>query len=100
MSGDDYYRAQDIQPLLDTFGVPVVMGEVTAKGIFNDPSEKLLADTFPHISGASGTVLVKTGTFPLATGAAIMVNDRDYVIADFAKEQDGAVTRAVLVDHL
>lgn len=85
------FGASDVQAMLDTFGVPVVLGAVTAKGIFDNPEAVL--EGSPDMAAARPTVLVKTGTFPaLATGADLTVDGEAFKVAGFHRVEDGATT--------
>lgn len=103
-----YFGASDIQPLLDTFGVPVTVGAVTAKGIVDEEDADELADSFPRgipprpegVIGKSRIVRVKTGTFTITEGGDITVDGVAYKVHGHYQEGDGAVTRVRVVKIL
>ncbi len=91
------YGASDIQPGLDESGVPVTVGEVTARGYQDQVDEEMLRSEWAHLRGRITTVLVKTGVFALAEAADIQVDGVDYKIHDFAQIDDGGMVRITCV---
>lgn len=83
----------DLGTFVADFGVPVVFGGVTAKGIFDTPIKTGIADEgFGGVSMSRPTIKLAYNTFspmPAPTNA-ITVNGVNYTIADEAADDDGA----------
>lgn len=91
---DTYFRAEDIQPMLDGFGIPATVGGVTARGIRDTQDEAVAAAEDGSFIGRVVTLIVKTGTFPgLAEGVAITVEGTAYTVRQQWLIEDGALTR-------
>lgn len=89
-----YFGDADVQLMLDTFGVPVVVGVVTARGVVDLVDEEMLRSTFPALQGKTCVVRVRTNTFAglLLPKAAITVEGIAYKIHAALQEGDGALT--------
>lgn len=95
-----FFGDADIQPILDTLGVPVTVGVVTAKGLRDQPDEERLRGEGAFVRDRVTTVLVRTKTFEgvLARNVTITVESVAYKIGDMEQEGlDGAVTRILCV---
>jgi hypothetical protein len=60
------YRKQDIQPMLDEFGVPVTIGGVTAKCIINDSDEEIASGANALLIGRAIIARADRDAFPAA----------------------------------
>ena len=96
-----YYGASDIQPMLDEFGVPVVFGGVTAKGIIETPDQRLFSTSAGgQIMGSVLMLIVQTETFPGIAQAhgqqPIEADGVNYKIIAAQKVDDGALTHVFI----
>ncbi len=94
-----FFGPSDLDVLLADFGVPVVVGAVTAKGIVDAPDEEMLAGEFAGLVGRVTVVLVKTDAFSavLSRGATITVDGAALKVHSYIRIDDGAYTRVVCV---
>lgn len=91
---DTFFGGGDIQPMLDTVGVSVTIGAVTAKGVRDIEDEAVAVAEDGSYYGRLVTVIVKTGTFPaLIEGVAATVEGTAYTVKQQHMIGDGALTR-------
>lgn len=92
-----YFGDADIDTMLETFGVPVVLGSTTVNGIRDIADEELYrGDTVGVMSSKGISVTVKTGALPgLAEGASITVEAVSYRVMRVFQINDGALTQAL-----
>lgn len=81
----------DIQPMLDAFGVPVVVGAASGNGIKNERDGEVLKGDGSSLGVRIVSVRVKTATFLAVTslGAAITVDGEALKVINFARLDDG-----------
>jgi hypothetical protein len=92
-----FFGASDIDALLSDTGVVVVVGAVVSRGLEDAPDEDMLGQTSPGLVGLVRVVIVKTGTFALASRGDITVDGVAYKIHKFERLDDGALTRVTCV---
>lgn len=69
------YKADDVQLMLDEFGVPVTIGGVTAKCIVKDSDEEIASSSNSALVGRAIVLKAARDTFPAAAqGAAATVD--------------------------
>ncbi len=69
------YKADDIQLMLDEFGVPVTIGGVTAKCIVRDSDEEIASSVNSVLVGRAIVLKAARDTFPAAAqGVAATVD--------------------------
>lgn len=91
---DTYFAGGDLQPMLDTLGIPVTVGTTTAKGIRDIADEAVASAEDGSVYGRLVTLIVKTGTFAgLVSGAAIAVEGANYTVKQVQLVDDGSLTR-------
>jgi len=91
-----FFGDADLDAMLGTdFGVPVVMGSITVKGIVDQFHDEVGgSDQGPQLVTRRVTVRVKTGDLPaLAAGASITVDGTAMKVLQALEENDGAITR-------
>jgi hypothetical protein len=89
----------DAQAVIDTYGVSVTIGGVTAKGLLRISDEPLaMSDQAGKLMATQATVLALTATFisVLAQGIAAIVDGVSYKVVDFVRESSGFITRIYL----
>lgn len=92
------YGAQDLQPMLTEFGVPVsrIVGgvETVTCGILDTTDEDLLTGEAAGFAGKVNVVVVETGTVPeLAEGVTVYVDGVEHTVLSTRQQDDGALTR-------
>ena len=70
-----FFRAQDTQPMLDDFGVPVTIAGVTAKCIIRDSDEEVAASASSVLVGRAIVADAVLATFPGAVEGAAATAD-------------------------
>lgn len=94
MAPDTYFGAGDLQPMLDTVGVSVTVGAVTAKCVRDVVDEAIATSADGSLVGRMVTLIAKTGTFPtLAAGVVATIEGTSYTISQTLLIDDGALTR-------
>ena len=94
---DTFFGAGDIQPMLDTVGVSVTIGAVTAKCIRDMQDDAVASAEDGSLVGRMVTLIAKTGTFPaLVEGVAATVEGTAYTVRQQVllpgEMEDGALT--------
>ena len=93
-----FFRDSDIPTLMQDFGVPVVIGAVTTKGIVDYVGRDALpANSIAGVSGTIITVSVQTSILPtpLPNKTACTVDGVPYKIRDQVQLGDGALTHLI-----
>ena len=73
--------SEDIQPMLDDFGVPVTIGGVTAKALVNDSDEEIASGANAVLIGRAVVLLAHRDAFPAAAqGVAATVDGAAYTV--------------------
>lgn len=90
---ENYYREQEIQMMLNEFGVDVTVGATTAKAIVDRTDEELIRAGFGTMVGKAIVVTAKTGTLTITEGVAITVDGVAYKMGKALKSGDGALTQ-------
>jgi hypothetical protein len=94
---ENYWQEQDVQIMLNEFGLSVTVGAVTAKGTVDRTDEEMKMAGFTEFIGKAILVTLYTKTFAavLAVGAAITVDGTAYKIHELLQSADGALTRVL-----
>lgn len=93
-----FFGASDIDAMIRDFGVVVVVGAVSSRGLEDAVDEEMLRQERAHLIGRVRTVIVKTGTFALDTKGTISVDGSSYKIHSLEQLDDGALTRVTCVE--
>lgn len=92
-----YFGTSDLPSMLAGFGVPVVWGSITAKGIVDVVDLQLFSDTNISITGKEKTLTVQTETFAgLKEGDRLTIEGITHRVIQTRQQGDGALM-AVLV---
>lgn len=92
-----YFGADDLSVLLDDFGVDVVLGEDSVKGLLDEVDEEILASGAPSPVTGKGVVFVLvTGSLPaLLEGSILTSEGKTYKVRQRMQVGDGAYTRVL-----
>jgi len=86
----------DLQPMLDTFGVPVTIGAVTAKCVMDMTDQPIATAEDGQVMAREVTLRAVTGTFPaVAAGVSATVDGVAYQVMEQLRDprsQDGKLT--------
>lgn len=93
-----YFRVADIPGLLADFGVDVVLGATTVKGLVDDGEELMLeGEASVALQQGQKSVIVQTGALPgLQVGSAVTVDGQSHTVRERRKIGDGALTRLLV----
>jgi len=92
-----YFGTPDLPTMLADFGVPVVWGAVSKKGIVDVADEELMTTANETFTGKQRTVTVETTPFAaLKRGDTITVEGVGYFVITAQQFGDGALTRLLV----
>jgi hypothetical protein len=93
-----FFGASDIAGMLADFGVPIVSGVTTGKGIVDQVDREAYQDQSVQFTGREVTVTVETAKFAaLKSGSAITVEGVEHLVRHTRRIGDGALTEVMCV---
>ncbi len=92
-----FFQAADLPFLLQDFGVPVLLGEVTVLALLDLADEEILASSAPSpIIGKGAVFTLVTGSLPgLTEGSLLSSEGTSYRARQLMQVGDGAFTRVL-----
>jgi hypothetical protein len=91
-----FFQEKDIAPMLSQIGEPVTIAGVTANAIVRTPDEEVIPSELAPLVGRLIELTAKTGSFPgLVSGATVTRGAETYLVREFLRQRDGAVTKVL-----